>query len=60
MWRRAVWYKFTGVSEEFTVSILMLINLEDSGFSYTSINFYHTARCLIPEDSNELGEMLAR
>jgi hypothetical protein len=47
--RRVVWYKFTGVSEVFTAFIIAV--MEAARTSETSVNFCHTTRRNIPEDS---------
>jgi hypothetical protein len=50
MLRRAVWYKFTDVSELLNASSIMTM-MEAVSTSETSVNFYPTTRRKIPEDS---------
>jgi hypothetical protein len=52
MWRHAVWYKFTNVSEELNASSTLKVGVV--GTSETLINFYKTACSHIPEDGNLL------
>jgi hypothetical protein len=49
MWRRAPWYKFSDVSEEPAVSIVMCsevsyMKIETERLSETSLNLYQTTR----------------
>jgi hypothetical protein len=48
--RRVVWLKLTDVSEVLTASMITLM-MAVSTFE-TSVNFYQTTRCNIPEDSH--------
>jgi hypothetical protein len=51
MLRLVVWQKFTNVSEVLAASIIALM-MEAARTSETSVNFYHTTRRNIPEDSH--------
>jgi hypothetical protein len=48
---RVFWYKFTDVSEVLAASIIRAITLvmEAAVTSETSVNFYQTSRCNVPE-----------
>ena len=49
MWRRVVWYKFTGISEETAASIFYCREKRGSGFLRKSLNLYQTTRRYISE-----------
>jgi hypothetical protein len=49
--RRAVWYKFTDVSEVLAVTIIAVIG-EAVSTSETTVNLYQTARCNKPRDKH--------
>jgi hypothetical protein len=55
MVRRIVWQKSTDISEELsasTIRVMSALMLEAISTTETSVGFYQTKRCTIPEDSH--------
>jgi hypothetical protein len=52
MLRRAVWWKFTDVSEMLAASIIRALMAEAVSTSETSFSIYQTTRRNIPEDTH--------
>jgi hypothetical protein len=52
MLHRAVWWKYTNVSEVLAASIIRVMIMGAASTSETSVNFYQTTRRNIPEDSH--------
>jgi hypothetical protein len=50
MMQRAIWYKLTDVSGEFTAFIILI--MEAVSFFETSVSLYQTARRNIAEDNH--------
>jgi hypothetical protein len=51
MLHRVIWYKFADVSDMFVASIIRATALIASTTSETSLSFFQTTQCDIPEDS---------